>query len=156
LLLGLSATVSVIVVMAASGRLFFTEWRGRRDVLNAPFREFATVLSSPAQRADAIVAGGYWLAGNAILWVPDKPIYSVDIAPPPDSLEAKKCLLIWDASRRPELPGSLIAFARHFTGGESLARPIFVERKWKYHHSKTMRLGMLELEKNPRPASDGI
>src|SRR6202035_4353875 len=53
--------ISILTAIVAPGRLFLTEWRGRREVLNAPFRKFAADMAPMAQQSDFIVGGGYWL-----------------------------------------------------------------------------------------------
>jgi len=143
--LGLAGAMTVAMALAIPGRLFFTEWRGRRDVLNAPFRKFAMDLSTSARTSECLVSDGYWLGGNMILWFPDKSVYTLDLAPPPKNLEAKSCLVVWDATRRSEPSVALLQFAKDFTGREVSAAPAYFEEKWKYHESKKMRLGVLRL-----------
>src|SRR4029078_4314058 len=72
--LTLGLIISVGMSVSASGRLFFTEKRGRRDVLNAPFRKFAADLKPSVENAGFILAGDYWLAGNLRLWFPEKRV----------------------------------------------------------------------------------
>jgi len=144
LLLGL--LFSVVVLVLAPGRMFLTESRNRREILNAPFRKFAWDLATPARHADFIVAGGYWLAGNLRLWFPGEHVFSTDLAPP-DVRAGQRCLVIWDATRRAEPPAQLVNFASAFTGNPSRLTPIYIEEIWKYHHTKTMRLGFWVLER---------
>jgi hypothetical protein len=136
--LGLVITIGTSVL--ASGRLLFTEVRARRDVLNAPFRKLAADLKPSAENVEFIVAGDYWLAGNLQLWFPDKHIFSPDLAPP-DPAAGKRCLVVWDASRSPELPGSLRDFTSVFVPDSFDPTPHYFEEPWKYHQSKTMKLG---------------
>jgi 4-amino-4-deoxy-L-arabinose transferase-like glycosyltransferase len=144
----LAAAIACIVVVLASGRLFFTEWRGRRDVLNAPFRRFAADLKSSTTDADFILSGNYWVGGNLRLWFPDKPIFSPDLAPPDIRFGGQRCLLAWDAEHRLVPPEELTTFARAFTGSNEMPKPTFIEEKWNYHHDKMMRLGILVLDRN--------
>jgi hypothetical protein len=152
LALGLIATLGAGTL--SSGRLLFTERRGRRDVLNAPFTKLAADLAGPGERADCILAEGYWLAGNLRLRFPGKQIYNYQCYPP-DAGVGHRCLVVWDASQRPQPPAVLTNFAREFTGGEAQSEPIYVEELWKYHRSKSMRLGYWELTQN-RPLHDTI
>jgi hypothetical protein len=144
---GLAAAISCIVVVLASGRLYLTEWRNRRDILNAPFRKFAADLKTRAENADFIVSGTYWVGGNLRLWFPDKHIFSAepDLAPPDLNFPGQKCLVVWNADQ-PQ-PKKLIEFAKAFTGSDEKLTPTFIEEKWKYHQSKIMRLGVLVLER---------
>jgi hypothetical protein len=103
-------------------------------------------LATPARHADFIVAGGYWLAGNLRLWFPGEHVFSTDLAPP-DVRAGQRCLVIWDATRRAEPPAQLVNFASAFTGNPSRLTPIYIEEIWKYHHTKTMRLGFWVLER---------
>jgi hypothetical protein len=129
--------------------LYLTEWRGRRDVLNAPFRKFAADLKTSANNADFILSGNYWVGGNLRLWFPDKHIFSPDLAPPDIRFGGQRCLLAWDADHHLVPPEELIAFARAFTGSDQMPKPSFIEEKWKYHHGKMMRLGVLTLDRSP-------
>ena len=115
-----------------------TEARGRRDVLNAPFRKLAGDLSSHVKNVDYIIANDYWLAGNLVLWFPGKPVDSLDLNPPRGSFGP--ALLVWDASRRTQAPKALAGLATN-----SLSQPQFFEEKWKFHRSGTMRLGVMHV-----------
>ena len=75
-LLGLSAAITIAMVAIIPGRLLFTESRGRRDVLNAPMKQFAGDLAGHVHDANCIVTDGYWLAGNLVLRFPNKPVYT--------------------------------------------------------------------------------
>jgi hypothetical protein len=43
------------VLALAPGRMFLTESRNRREVLNAPFRKFASDLATPARVAPSYI-----------------------------------------------------------------------------------------------------
>jgi 4-amino-4-deoxy-L-arabinose transferase and related glycosyltransferases of PMT family len=146
----LAAAVACIVVILAPARLYLTEWRGRRDILNAPFRKFAADLKSSAENTAFILAGNYWVGGNLRLWFPDKHIFSPepDLAPPDINFPGQKCLMVWNAEHRTEPPQELTEFANAFTGSREKLTPTFIEEKWKYHQNKMMRLGVLVLERN--------
>ena len=54
-------------------------------------------------------------------------------------------MMVWDADRLKEPAEELVEFAREFTSSaEKLT--LTVEEKWKYHRTKTMRLGVLTIE----------
>jgi 4-amino-4-deoxy-L-arabinose transferase-like glycosyltransferase len=145
-LLILGAVVTLIGGAAVSGRLYFTEQRGRRDVLNAPLRDLSVDLKARAEGADFIVTDGYWLAGNLRLRFPHKHVFCPDLAPP-DTSAGKRCLVVWDSARKPEPPVALVDFAREFAGEQGQPPPVYVEQRWKYHSAKMMRLGSWVLEK---------
>ena len=151
LALGLFITIGISAM--ASGRLFLTEKRGHRDVLNAPFRKFAADLKPFGQNADFIVAGDYWLAGNLRLWFPDKPIFCPDLAPP-DSAAGKRCLVVWDATKLPDPSSPLNAFMSAFAPDEPASAIRHFEETWKYHHSKRMKLGLCVLEQSESPGAN--
>jgi len=150
----LAAAISCVVVLLAPARLFLTEWRGRRDILNAPFRKFATDLKSPAATADFIVGGSYWVGGNLRLWFPHEHILSPGPGLPPldANFPGQKCLLVWNAEQRTDLPDELKEFANDFTAGSENLTPTFIEEKWKYHQNKMMRLGVLVLDRKASKA----
>jgi hypothetical protein len=157
----LASAIACIVVILAAGRLFLTERRGQmarwvgiekedrphRDILNAPFRKFAADLKNPAENADFILSGNYWVGGNLRFWIPDKHIFSPDLAPPDLRFPGQKCLMVWNVEQRAEPPAELQRFAHLFTGTDEKLTPTFIEEKWKYHQNKMMRLGMLVLER---------
>src|SRR5262249_30446686 len=140
----LAALVTLVIGVTASGRLYFTEQRGRRDVLNAPLRQLAAALKPREQGVDFIVTDAYWLAGNLRLRFPDKHVYCPDLAPPALNA-ARRCLVVWHRPHKPEPPVALVDFARKFAGEPP--PPVYVEELWKYHRAKTMRLGSWLLEK---------
>ena len=150
LLASLAAAVSCAVVILASGRLYLTEWRtekrGGRDILNAPFRKIAADLKTPAQNADFIVSGNYWIGGNLRLWFPDKHIFSPDLAPPDINFPGQKCLMVWEIGRT-EPPLELKEFAHLFAGDDVNLNPTLIEEKWKYHRSKMIRFAVVVLER---------
>jgi lipopolysaccharide core galacturonosyltransferase RgtB len=146
-LIFVAATVSWVVVILAPGRLFLTEWRNRRDILNAPFRNFAADLTPYAENADFILSGNYWVGGNLRLWFPDKHIFSPDLAPPDLKYPGKSCLMVWNIERATPPPEELIEFARSFAGEGVNLTPTFIDEKWKYHQYKTMRLGVVFLHR---------
>ena len=138
-LLALGAAVTLVLGATASGRLFFTELRNRRDVLNAPLRDLAARLRPRAQAADFIVVDAYWLAGNLRLRFPDKHVYCPD-RQPPDAQAKGRCLVVWDSARKPEPPVALVEFAQKFAG-KPPPEAVYFEEPWKFHRAKTMRLG---------------
>ena len=137
--LALGGVVTLAVGAAASGRLYYTELRGRRDVLNAPLGDLATKLRPEAQKTDFILVDAYWLAGNLRLRFPDKHVYCPDLAPP-DAQAKGSCLVVWDSARKPEPPVALVEFAEKFTG-KPPPETVYFQEAWKFHHAKTMRLG---------------
>jgi len=136
--------LTLIMAIAVPGRLLLTEKRGRRDVLNAPFRSFARQLSAPINSADRVIAGDYWLAGNLVLWFPSKHVHSFDLDPPPPN--PRNAVFIWDASRRQELPPAFTRLVSDLGGTNAAPRILYFEEKWKFHNSKVMRLGVIHLE----------
>jgi 4-amino-4-deoxy-L-arabinose transferase-like glycosyltransferase len=144
-LLGLGAAITLGIGAAASGRLYFTELRGRRDVLNAPLRDLEAKLRPQAKEADFILTDGYCLAGNLRLRFPDKHVYCPALAPP-DAQAKGRCLVVWDSARKPEPPVALIEFAQEFTG-KPPPEPVYFEEPWKFHLAKLMRLGTWELKR---------
>ena len=150
--LTLGLIISVGMSVSASGRLFFTEKRGRRDVLNAPFRKFAADLKPSVENAEFILAGDYWLAGNLRLWFPEKRVFSPDLASP-DPGAGTRWLIVWDATKRAEAPAPLRAFTSAFTPDKTDYIPHYLEETWRYHHSKKMKLGFYVLQKE-RAASE--
>jgi 4-amino-4-deoxy-L-arabinose transferase-like glycosyltransferase len=147
--LWLSLTVSIVVGFAASGRLLFTENRGRRDVLNAPFGAISRDLAPMAANCDFMVSGDYWLAGNLRLRFPSKRAYSPDLLPA-GFAAGNRCLVTWEVGRKDEPPPDLVRFAQEFTGDRDLPTPGYVEELWKYHHSRMLRIGYWVLERSAR------
>jgi len=150
-MLWLGASIGVVVLLLAPGRVLLTERLNKREILNAPFRQLAPDLAPLIERADFVVSSDRWLAGNLRLWFPHKLVIS------PDLMEfynpaGRRCLLIWEvnprtASTRP--PPPLIDFAHSFSGEKSEGEPVYVEEVWKYHKSRRIRLGALMVKLNP-------
>jgi hypothetical protein len=149
----LAGIVACVVVVLAPGRLFLTDWRDRRDILNAPFRKFAADLKPFADKADFILSGNYWVGGNLRLWFPDKHIFSPDLAPPDLRYPGKRCLMVWNIERTAEPPEELKEFARLFAGDAVNLTPTFIDEKWKYQ-TKIMRLGVVVLNRKAPAVGD--
>ncbi|HVV02186.1 MAG TPA: glycosyltransferase family 39 protein, partial [Verrucomicrobiae bacterium] len=137
LVLGVALLVSVGVGFASSGRLLFTEQRGRRDVLNAPFRALARDLAPELRSRDFLVSNYYWLAGNLHLWFPEKPAFSCDLINPA-AAQGNRCLVAWEVGKKDAPPAEAVAFAREFTGQEVLPPVQYKSELWKYHKRRMM------------------
>jgi 4-amino-4-deoxy-L-arabinose transferase-like glycosyltransferase len=142
----LAAVISVVVAVLAPGRLLLTERLNKREILNAPFRQLAPDLDRFVRSTDFVVSDDRWMAANVHLWFPDKLTLSPDLVSF-FGASGRRCLLVWEASRRADLPPELSRFALEFTGKTSLPATVWLEETWKYHHSKKMRVGVMLLER---------
>jgi 4-amino-4-deoxy-L-arabinose transferase-like glycosyltransferase len=146
IILGFSTMVTLAVGFAASGRLYFSEARGRRDVLTAPFARLSDDLGGAVHKSDFILAGNYWLAGNLRLRFPQKKAYCPDLLAPQTAV-GHTCLVVWEVGRKNATPPELLAFAREFTGSPVLPPPQYAEELWKYHRKEKLRLAFWMLQK---------
>ena len=137
-ILGLAATVTVGVTLAAPGRILLTERLGKVEGLNAPFRSLARQLAQPLQKVPAIYCADTATAGNLRIWFPDKLVTAPGVSKlyPPSS----PCALIWD----PSMAGSAGFSSREARRiGRTPSEAMQVMARWKYHHTRTMQLDLL-------------
>ena len=137
-ILCLGAIITLIVAVGASGRILLTEPLHKYEILNAPFRPLAADIKESMAKADYIFAKERWLAGNLRIWFPEKGI----TIPEMTSLfkPSTNCILVWDATRNQ--PQELIATAEKETG-RKFGNAQYFEERFKYHHTNTMRLGVM-------------
>ena len=123
-----------------------TERLNKREILNAPFRKLAPDFAPWVARADFVVSDDRWLAGNLRLWFPDKVCISPDLVPY-YAPAGRSCLLVWEVTQGPEPPAALVNFARSFAGKELPGPFEHVQEVWKYHESKSVRFGLVRIER---------
>ena len=141
---GLGGAVAGVVLVLAPGRLLLTERLKKNELLNAPFRAFASDLQPAMQGATCIIAENHAVGGNLRLWFPDKLVIDSEVAPL-FPLSCKDFVLAWDATRSPTPPPRLLAFAASLGAGAPAGRVWRFEEPLKYHHSRTMCLGAAPL-----------
>jgi 4-amino-4-deoxy-L-arabinose transferase-like glycosyltransferase len=137
-ILGLGGAVALGVAVAAPGRILLTERLGKLEGLNAPYRKLGHDLNGPLERVSMIYCPETALAGNIRIWFPEKKV----TAP----MTAKTYPLIfpyavvWDTAN--SRSAAFVAGATNLTAN-SLSQATYVEEIQKYHHTRTMRLGVL-------------
>lgn len=143
IILVLGAIITLVVAVGASGRVLLTEPLHKYEILNAPYRPLAADIKDAFSKSDYIFANERWLAGNLRIWYPQKgmtiPEMTELFAP------STNCILVWDASR--DNPKLLIQTAEKETG-QKFGAPQYFEERMKYHHTNTMRLGIMFPLKN--------
>jgi hypothetical protein len=138
IILLLAGAVALGVAIAAPGRIRLTERLGKKEILNSPFRKLAGQLQGPLAQAPLLYCNDAWLAGNLRIWFPGKAVtapVTLKLYPP-----SPPCSLVWDPSLKKA--EEFVAQAAPLTG-RSPAEAIYFEERLKYHHTKTMRLGVL-------------
>ena len=141
--IGLVIMLAVCVIMP--GRILLAERLHREEPLNRPYAELAHQIQPLANKPTLIVARSSLLAGNFRLALPDTAVVTPELAGlfperPPHQL------LVWDASRRTIPPDSLIKWASQFIGADQEQSPRFFTATYKFHRTKQMTLGLLEIE----------
>jgi hypothetical protein len=138
IVLGLAATVAVGVAIAAPSRILLTEKLGKLEGLNAPFKVLARQLEKPLRPVGQIYCSETAMAGNLRVWFPRKTITTPGVSrlyPPQPG-----CALVWDPSAN---RSAAFVAKNAFLTGNSPAEARYVEALQKYHHTRTMRLGVL-------------
>ena len=145
ILLPLAAVAAGVILFAAPGRLFLTEKRGRRDVLNTPFSRLKQDLRGDIARADCVITENNTLGGNLRLGFADKLILDPEVGPlfPP-----RRCkgLLVWEQTGSGKPPDELLRFARSFLGSDKITEIRTCEEVFKYHQTRSIRLGAALVE----------
>ncbi|MCU0971560.1 MAG: glycosyltransferase family 39 protein [Gammaproteobacteria bacterium] len=137
----------------ALAAMVFRTWvgpaTGRYYRLNVPFERAAAEIRSTGLPTATLVANHYHLAGTLRLHFPDSRIYTFRedlVLPPPDGGEA---LLVWDATRSPEMPAVLRDYAeRQATVGpaKALGEVRYVETAYAGAPGAVFRLGLARLQ----------
>jgi len=138
-ILVLAGAVAIAVTIAAPGRILLTERLRKQENLNTPFQGLARQLQEPLAQSPQLYCNNPWFAGNLRLWFPNKIL----TAPPTSKVypPAPGCTLVWDLT----IKGSdaFVAQAAHLPG-RTPEDAIYFEERLKYHHAKTVRVGVLK------------
>ena len=145
LLVPVGALSVIAIMLAAPGRVLLTERLHKHEVLNTPFRRLAADLSPEAAKVDCLVAENLALAGNLRLWFPDKLVVDPEVGPLFPSGQ-RDALLIWDSAKSAEPPEELVRFAQAFTEQSKVVKTSICQEILKYHHLRTISLGMAVVE----------
>ncbi|HZR17782.1 MAG TPA: glycosyltransferase family 39 protein [Verrucomicrobiae bacterium] len=143
--LPLAGLGAVVVALVAPGRILLTESLKKNEILNTPFRKLAMDLKSAVERADCIVAENHRVAGNLRLWFPTKLVLDPEVAPLFQPAH-RKTLLVWESNSNAQPPTELLRFVRSFNEAAKMDESRTVEELLKYHHVRTIRLGVALVE----------
>jgi lipopolysaccharide core galacturonosyltransferase RgtB len=144
-LMALGATVAVAAAAALPARIVFAERMRREEPLHKPYDALARALQPELDAATVVVADSSLLAGNLHLTMPKQVLVTPEIFPlfAPGQ---KRFVLVWDATRSPEMPEKLREFARkHPLAKKVETETHFVSATYKYHRAKQARWGFVSI-----------
>jgi 4-amino-4-deoxy-L-arabinose transferase-like glycosyltransferase len=140
-LLTLAAAIGlVILVLLPSRTLFASHMKGRND-LNAPFDQLSEALRHAGFEQGNIVASNRWLGGNLSLRFKESLVLVPELSNPP-LWQNGPWLVVWDASRDPEMPPALRQLCEGQPGCRTDA-PVQLISATSLYNDGEMQLGFL-------------
>ncbi|HWQ90711.1 MAG TPA: hypothetical protein VN673_03490 [Clostridia bacterium] len=146
LLVGMAASVMVLVLILFPGRLLTSGQRHKDERLARPYPELTRQLTWVPQDA-LVVADTKLLAGNLRLGLPEVPVIVPGAEPTP--LPARPhCFLVWDASR--DMTRSVPQNLREWVKQRSRMDPTgatarYISAPYKFGNTLRLRLGIVQL-----------
>jgi hypothetical protein len=147
---GAAALVALVALPAAAPLASLT---GKFTRLNAPYAELAAQLRASGVSPKVIVAENRLVGGNLKLFFPESRVVVPERVALPGLPPTDRCV-VWDATRRREMPPALATFAATLCENDPASSPRFVEATQKYSRTRTMRLGFVGMPPKssaPRP-----
>ena len=142
---GLSGAVMLAIVVIMPGRLLVAERLRREEPLTRPYAALAAQIQAVLPAQALVVCDTRLLAGNLRLDLHDALVLPPELTTLMKSGQ-QHCLLIWDATRAPELPVELQTWAAQFApDSPTNGPPQFFSATYRYHKTKQYRLGLLQL-----------
>lgn len=135
------AVAALVALLALPAAAPLASLTGKFTRLNAPYAQFAAGLKARGIAPEIIVAENRLVGGNLKLFFPSSPVAVPELPAPPAAAGAD-VLVAWDATRRREMPATLVALVSERFGGDPAAwSPQYIEAAQKYSRTRTMRLG---------------
>jgi 4-amino-4-deoxy-L-arabinose transferase-like glycosyltransferase len=139
--IGAAAALVALVALPAAAPL--ASLTGKFTRLNAPYAALAAQLRASGVAPKVIVAENRLVGGNLKLFFPESCVVAPERVAPPDLPSGERCV-VWEATRRAEMPPALAAFAASLCENDpAAASPRYVEATQKYSRTRTMRLGFV-------------
>ena len=142
--------VAVVVLLLMPGRTIFASHLGDYNRLNSPYSAFSAQLREVGFNKGVIVTQSRLVGGNLKMFFPDSIVLAPEVplfSYPTDS----DWLIVWDATKRAELPEGLQKIAARLVPADlAVLQPRFIESNCNYSTDRTMRLGFLVIRKEAR------
>ncbi len=141
-------TLSLVVMLAVAiimpGRLLAAERLKREEPLTRPYAQLATQISASIPEDSLVVCDTRLLAGNLRLGLRQARCLPTELVPLLGG-NRTHCFLAWDARANAAVPVSLTAWVSQAGKQVPAVAPQFFSTKYRYHHTKEFRLGLLQL-----------
>ena len=139
--------VAVVVLLLMPVRTMFASQLGDYNRLNSPYSAFSAQLRGAGFSGGVIVAQNRLVGGNLKMFFPDSVVLAPE-APHFGYPKDSDRLVVWDATKKPEMPEALRVFAAEvLPAGVNMLEPCFIESSLKYSSDRTMRLGFVVVRK---------
>lgn len=141
----IGGTIALLVLIIIPSRIIWAEEIGRTQLLNAPYRNLARELSASILPGTLVLAENKWIGGNLRLLFPELNVVTPELAKL-YSATNRRCLVVWDATRRDAPSPALKRFVQSFARADVGQNGALVSGKYQFHDAKYFRLGISDLE----------
>lgn len=143
---GSGLLVMCVVAVFLPARVLLSERIRREERLTRPYDALAAQMRPILPEGSLVVTDLQLLGGNLRVNLPGRWFATSDLA---GLFQAgnEPCFLAWDASKSEEPPKLLLDWAKKSTAAEQYrSRPQYFTATYKYHQSKQLRLGLLQIK----------
>lgn len=140
-LLAVAGTVALVIMILLPARTLLASHLKGRNQLNTPFVRFSEALRQAGFEHGNIAAGNRWLGGNLRLHFPRTSVFVPELPPPPVNPE-EPWLVVWDGSRKAEMPPELRHLCENLPGCRTSGTTQYIEAPALYSDGER-RLGFI-------------
>ncbi|MEO7678042.1 MAG: glycosyltransferase family 39 protein [Verrucomicrobiota bacterium] len=143
-ILTLGVVVAATILIVIPTRIHLAEKLRRTQLLNAPYRQLKFQLAEFILPGSLVVAENKWVGGNLRMLFPELNVLTPELAKL-YSATNRRCLVVWDATRRGTPSPALMRFVETFAGVELGTNTALVSGKYQFHRAKKFQLGISDV-----------
>lgn len=137
----IGGAIALLILIIIPARIIFAEKIGRTQLLNAPYRQLKRELAEFISPGSLVIAENKWVGGNLRMLFPELNVVTPELVKLYPAA-GRRCLVVWDATRRAAPSPSLIRFVQSFAGIELESDVALLGGNYQFHRAKKFRLGI--------------
>ncbi|WP_306536102.1 glycosyltransferase family 39 protein [Geobacter sp.] len=142
--------IAMAVLLLMPGRTIFASQLDTYNRLNSPYSALSAQLRDAGFKEGVIVAQSRLMGGNLKMFFPGSVVLAPEVPLFRYQTESD-WLIVWDATKRAEMPDRLREFATRLAPTDLNAlQPRYVQSLYKYSTDRSMRLGFLLVRREAR------